>query len=620
MIQKEDKILVSCYAGCQTEDVVKALGLRMADLFIGQPQPKARAKIVKTYDYTDEAGNLLFQVCRLEPKSFRQRHKNGKGDWTWGMTGIRRVLYHLHDIIKGPKVYFVEGEKDCDALWDCGLVATTSPGGANNWKPEYAKYLVGKKVIIIPDNDEAGFAYARDVAGSLMEKSEVACILLGTKDIADWLKEGGDPATLDGMEQDVSLLWNQDKPQYTLEPDGAILSRHKGLVFRAESLRQERTGLHGRLSIEYNYSPLAWSAFNLERAEERTRLGKMAHAHLNSNLKQEYALVSLTRDFDLFCAGLWEFYLSHYTPELLYGQEPLQPLRFALRPYILWGGASILFAPPGRGKSNTALLWAQSINCGVKKFWDVEKAPVLYINLERSAHTITRRLACVNRTLGLPISEPLRILNARGKSLMEVLPVCRRAIKQYGIKATFLDSISRAGYGDLTENRPVNTIIDALSSLCDTWVALGHTPRMDETHVYGGIMFDAGADITIKLSSEATDANTLGIGLEVTKSNDMRFPDQMIWAMEFDENGLIGLRKAKPFEFPEVAGKVKKPTAQIIREFILEQADARATASEIADGTGLNRGNISNMLTHSGQFLKLAQQGKKVYYGVKEAN
>lgn len=44
-------------------------------------QPFARAdgaretkpKIVATYDYTDEHGELLFQVVRHEPKNFRQR-------------------------------------------------------------------------------------------------------------------------------------------------------------------------------------------------------------------------------------------------------------------------------------------------------------------------------------------------------------------------------------------------------------------------------------------------------------------------------------------------------------------------------------------------------------------
>ena len=37
------------------------------------PPARSNTKITATYDYTDEKGNLLYQVCRLEPKSFRQR-------------------------------------------------------------------------------------------------------------------------------------------------------------------------------------------------------------------------------------------------------------------------------------------------------------------------------------------------------------------------------------------------------------------------------------------------------------------------------------------------------------------------------------------------------------------
>jgi len=610
---KGDKIMVHCFAGCTPETIMESLGLKVSDLFITKEGTKKR--LVKAYDYTDEKGELLFQVCRFHPKSFMQRHKNGEGAWTYSMKDVRRVLYHLHDIIKAPKLYFVEGEKDCDALWDCGFVATTSPGGAKNWRPEYADCLAGKKVILIPDNDDAGYSYARDVASSLMEKCELSCILLKAKDISDWLSQGESPEKLLEMEQDITLLWNRDKPQYTLLPDGAIIWRHKDLVFKAEALRHERTGIHGRVSIEHNYSPIAWSAFNLERVEERTRLSKQAHIQLKPAIKQIYPEANLKIDFDIFCAGLWDFYLSHFSPELVYGIETPQPLKFALKPYVLWGGGTIIFAAPGKGKSYTGLLWAQSINCGVNKYWQVEQANVLYINLERSNATIQRRLSCINRVLGLPPTEPLRVQNARGKSLLDILPACYKTIKQHNIRIIVLDSISRAGYGDLTENRPINAMIDALSSLCDTWVALGHTPRADESHVYGGIMFEAGADIVIRLASEQPNPTTLGLGFEITKSNDVRPHEQVIWAMEFDDNGLTILRKARPFEFPEVAGKAKKPMIQIIRDFITEQDSAMATASEVADATGLNRGNVAHMLVHSGQFVKLKQEGKKVYYG-----
>ena len=51
-------------------------------------------RIVAKYDYTDAAGALLYQVLRLEPKSFRQRRPDGNGGWTWELDE-RRVLYPI---------------------------------------------------------------------------------------------------------------------------------------------------------------------------------------------------------------------------------------------------------------------------------------------------------------------------------------------------------------------------------------------------------------------------------------------------------------------------------------------------------------------------------------------
>ena len=50
----------------------------------------------------------------------------------------------------------VEGEKDCDALHGIGVVATCNAGGAGKWTAEHAAFLGGRRVIMVPDNDEAG--------------------------------------------------------------------------------------------------------------------------------------------------------------------------------------------------------------------------------------------------------------------------------------------------------------------------------------------------------------------------------------------------------------------------------------------------------------------------------
>lgn len=138
----------------------------IADDF-GIPFDQKKARIVKTYDYTDAGGNLLFQVCRMEPKDFRQRQPDGKGGWFWNLKGIDRVLYRLPEVLKADEVIIVEGERDADNLASLGFTATTCPMGAGKWRDEYNYALKGKGVVLIPDNDNEGREHMAGVGASL---------------------------------------------------------------------------------------------------------------------------------------------------------------------------------------------------------------------------------------------------------------------------------------------------------------------------------------------------------------------------------------------------------------------------------------------------------------------
>ena len=135
------------------------------DFGISWEQQKSR--IVKTYDYTDTNGKLLFQVCRMEPKNFMQRQPGSNGKWIWNLKGIEPVLYRLPEVLKADEVIIVEGEKDTDNLSSLGFTATTCPMGAKKWKPEYSDSLKGKDVVLIPDNDNEGREHMTRVAQSL---------------------------------------------------------------------------------------------------------------------------------------------------------------------------------------------------------------------------------------------------------------------------------------------------------------------------------------------------------------------------------------------------------------------------------------------------------------------
>ena len=622
----EGHILISCQAGCQTEAVVQALDLQMSDLFTeAKPTaPKVESKLVATYPYKDEKGNVLFEVCRFDPKDFRPRHRNGGGEWAWNMEGVRRVLYHLPDVLLSDTVYLVEGEKDADNLCASGLIATTSPGGANNWRPEYADFLSGKHVVLIPDKDSPGYEYSRNAVQSLRNKARgiQAIILPGkAKDISDWLDDGGDVALLPTMMQDVNVLFEASRPVYSR--DGEAIKWEKELqghtlVFRAEKLSEERTGVHGRASITFDYQNLGWSYFNLERAEDRLRIANTAHKGIKGDFAKQYAAEDLRRDFDAFIGGLWQFHISQFAVEEMAGDANPKPLTFFLRPYLLQGGGTILFAPPGRGKSYTALLWGVSIDAGCTKYWPVTQSRVLIINLERSKESLTRRLGAVNRILGLPPTRSILTLNARGKTMAEVIAACRKAIAHYNVQFVILDSLSRAGLGDLNDNQPVNKIIDALNSLCPSWLALGHTSRANEEHLFGSIMADAGADIVVQLASEIASDGTLGVGWAITKQNDVPGNQQQIFALEFDDvNGLTSFRKAKSAEFVAIEGKQPGNMLDTIIDYISGLESGDATATEIEHNLGYSRATISKLFTKSGRFYLTKRIKQNVYYGVK---
>jgi replicative DNA helicase len=174
-----DGILLQCYAGCATKDVLAALGLEWRDLFfntVNYAEPEA------TYDYVDEQGELLFQAIRFPNKRFRQKHTDPEtGEDVWNLDGVRRVLYKLPLVIQavrnGQTIWVCEGEKDAEALIAAGKMATCNPMGAGKWRPEYAQYLSGARVTIVADRDEPGRAHAETVKQSLEGIAEAIYIV-----------------------------------------------------------------------------------------------------------------------------------------------------------------------------------------------------------------------------------------------------------------------------------------------------------------------------------------------------------------------------------------------------------------------------------------------------------
>ena len=197
-------IILHCHAGCQLNDICRAVGIKPTDLFHQSNGHKLKPEIVATYDYVDEHSRPLFQVCRFYPKDFRQRQPDG----TWSIKGVRRVPFRLPQLteasLEGRPIYIVEGEKDVLALEKAGFVATCNCGGAGKWLQEYNQHFKGAQVVIVADKDKAGREHAGDIEAHLhgiaisVKVIEVPDVNgKPCKDVADFFAAGGLASELD---------------------------------------------------------------------------------------------------------------------------------------------------------------------------------------------------------------------------------------------------------------------------------------------------------------------------------------------------------------------------------------------------------------------------------------
>lgn len=198
------KILLNCFAGCRSEDITKAIGLSMRDLFQAPQQSSKPPKPASIeYRYGDRLKKIRFYIWKNSKwqKSFCWKHKDNNGEWQKGRGGINPPLYNqeiLSNATADSTVYIVEGEKDTDTMTDkVGLPAVSAPDGATKgnkgkkWDNRFNSLFTGLNVAIVPDNDEAGKNFANIVANELLTVAHSVKVL----DLCtEWenLKEKGD--------------------------------------------------------------------------------------------------------------------------------------------------------------------------------------------------------------------------------------------------------------------------------------------------------------------------------------------------------------------------------------------------------------------------------------------
>jgi len=194
----DGRVLLFCHAGCEHRAIAAALNIEERELFPPregayprkQPAPERNAprQFATEQDatleyratmgpesarwcYRDASGETIGLVLRWDSedgsKTFRPAWRIGNA---WRHTyPKRRTLYALDRLAAslGSMVFVAEGEKCAEQLAALGLLATTSPAGAQSAEKADWSPLAGREVVILPDADEAGRKYAEEVRALL---------------------------------------------------------------------------------------------------------------------------------------------------------------------------------------------------------------------------------------------------------------------------------------------------------------------------------------------------------------------------------------------------------------------------------------------------------------------
>src|SRR5829696_6060254 len=189
---EDGRALVKCFAGCDTEDVVAVIGLKMSDLFerrngyrgggfytppenesTGQPATLENYAAYVSLPVEHLKALSLEQYYRLGKPAVRMPYLDEAGEEVLlvrsrvSLTGKPKILtrkgdkhrlyglWKLEEAREAGYAVLVEGESDAQTLWFHDVPGVGIPS-ANGWKAEWAPDLEGIDHLYFVVEDDAG--------------------------------------------------------------------------------------------------------------------------------------------------------------------------------------------------------------------------------------------------------------------------------------------------------------------------------------------------------------------------------------------------------------------------------------------------------------------------------
>lgn len=291
--------------------------------------------------------------------------------------------------------------------------------------------------------------------------------------------------------------------------------------FLCDRINEERDGLKCELTISTSRAPYAGmlreGRFNLSSATTRTQWVNAVDQRMSG--PDWYGM------FEAVCTLTRRRWRDGEPVVDLANVTPRSGLPYLLLPFVVEGGASILFAEGGAGKSMLALAMATSVATGEEILPNViptRTGPVLYLDWEWDAETHAERLRAICEGAG--IETPTNLVHYRHEmaSVWEAAPTIRRRIAELGAVFVVVDSLGFARGGEPESADLTLKTFASFRTFGVPVLALDHVAKnaTDKKYSFGSVYTTNAARITWRLEAVKEEgAAVTSLGLTNQKSN-----------------------------------------------------------------------------------------------------
>jgi hypothetical protein len=560
-IQEDGKPLFHCHGGCSQEEVFNTIKDRnLLPELTERPDPLANIKPIPKVEfqqewiYTDEDRQPVFVKQRLKVgesgKTYRLYKIDEHGRKQSSLSDARIVPYNLPALLdaktSGRNIFLVEGEKAADAIKSIGMIATTAHTGAGSWPAAITEYFAGAQVIILPDNDVAGWGYAYKAAEAILPiVKSLKVVDLGLQgqgdDAYEFIEEGGSRDKLVALVKAASVISSVDQ-----------------------------------LTMPERLNPVLNSIASA--VQQVTAAEDIAKEFASDQAPKESPPAKPTKQIQI---EHWDSIQD-------------EPVKWLIEGVIPVGAFTALYGPPGSFKSFIALDIAEAIATG--RTWMghgvTEKGAVLYICGEGFGGVGARIKACKQHHQtkdGAPIYVIRHQLNLRSsvEDFNALMVALETLVMETGInfKMIVIDTLARAfGGGNENDSADMGAFI----------TACGRIQQIVQDCALM-ILHHSGKDQSRGLRGHSSLLGAVDTELEL-----LRFEDQM--------KGVITISKQKDGEdnkrigFEMVSIELESPSPLQIGEPVTSLA---VQASELGSFDGMKKDTKSNAGHGKNQVLSL---------------